>query len=189
MSARAVLGRAYRGALPTLVLSAVGGLLAGVVLGDMNEDLAAVRGLLVMIPAFLAIRGSVYGALGSRLSSALHQGFIEPVLEPDDRLVAAMLAAVLNGLLASTFAAVLAFLVLSALGRGVAPLATLLAIALMAGVLAGIALAGTIVVAVIVGFRRGLDPDTLIGPVMTTAGDVFGMLSLFLATKLVLALT
>jgi hypothetical protein len=82
----------YRSALPTLVVSAIGGLLAGVLLGGMKAQLATVQGLLVMIPAFLAIRGSVYGALGSRLSSALHQGLLDPHLTSDDRLVAAVLA-------------------------------------------------------------------------------------------------
>ena len=189
MSAWNITKTAYRGALPTLAVSSVGGLLAGSVLGGMDAELEAVPGLLVMVPAFLAIRGSVYGSLGSRLSSALHQGLIEPSFEVDERLANAVIAAVLNGLLASLFAALLTYGLLSALDASHASLPTLVFIALVGGGLAGIALAVTIVVVVFTGFRRGMNPDDLVGPAVTTAGDVFGMASLFVATRLALALT
>ncbi|WP_459192987.1 magnesium transporter [Halosimplex sp. J119] len=180
---------AYRSALPTLLVSALGGLLAGGILGGMESQLEAVPGLLVVVPAFLAIRGSVYGSLGSRLSSALHQGLIEARFEADDRLVSAVAAALINGVAASLIAAVLAFVALVALGQSVAPLWTLAAIALIGGVLSGIALTVVIVVVVFGGYRRGMNPDDLVGPAMTTAGDIFGMASLYLATLFALGLT
>lgn len=194
MSVRRVVADAYRSALPTLVVSAVGGLLAGVVLGGMDAQLSAVEGLLVLVPAFLAIRGSVYGSLGSRLSSALHQGLIDPAeglvapTDPDPRLATAAAAALLNGVLASLFAAVLTVVVLEALGRPVAPLETFLVIALVGGVLAGIALTAVVVGVVLLGYRRGLNPDDLVGPAVTTAGDVFGLLALLVAVRVALAL-
>lgn len=186
MSVRSVVVEAYRSALPTVSVSAFGGLLAGTILGGMDAELEAIQGLLVMVPAFLAIRGSVYGSLGSRLSSALHQGLIEPNFEPDNRLVNAVLAAVLNGLTASVFAAFLTYGLLSILGQRVASLVTLVFIALIGGLLAGVALTATILGVVFVGYRRGMNPDDLVGPAMTTAGDIFGMLSLYIATQLAL---
>lgn len=189
MTIRTVAVDTYRSALPTLLVSAVGGVVAGALLGGMDAELAAVDGLLVLVPAFLAIRGSVYGSLGSRLSTALHQGIVEPVFRPDERVVSAAVAAFLNGVVASLFAAVLTVGVLSALGRAVAPLDTFLVIALAGGILAGIALTVVIVAVVFLGFRRGLNPDDLVGPAMTTAGDLFGMAALFLATRLALAIS
>lgn len=187
MTVRGVLARGYRGALPTLLVSAAGGLLAGTILGGMDAELAAVPGLLVLVPAFLAIRGSVYGSLGSRLSTALHQGVLDPTGGYDERLGGAALVAVANGVTASLFAAVLTVGLLTALGRRVAPLPTLVAIALVGGLLAGLALTLTIVVVLVVGYRRGLDPDDLVGPAVTTAGDVFGMAALLFATRLAIA--
>jgi len=186
-SIRESAARTYRAVLPTLLVSAVGGLLAGTILGGMERDLAAVDGLLVLVPAFLAIRGSVYGSLGSRLSTGLHQGLIEPVFSYDPRVGNAVSAAVLNGIAASLAAAVLAVALLTALGRPVAPLWRLLVIALVGGVLAGLALTVTILAVVFVGYRRGMNPDDLVGPAMTTAGDVFGMAALFLATRVALS--
>ena len=179
----------YRSALPTILVSAAGGLVAGAVLGGMDSELEAVPGLLVMVPAFLAIRGSVYGSLGSRLSSGLHQGIVDPAFAFDERVANAVVAALLNGLVASLAAAVLTVGLLSVLGRPVASLWRLAVVALVGGVLAGFALSAVILVVVFVGYRRGMNPDDLVGPAMTTAGDVFGVASLLVATRIALAVT
>lgn len=188
MSVREVARDAYREALPALAASAVGGLGAGVVLGGMRAELEAMPGLLVLVPALLATRGNVYGSFGARVATALHQGMIAPRLaDADRRLVRAATAALANGLLASGFAAVAVFVAVSTLGAPVAPVESLVAVALLAGVLSGLTLTLVVVVAVFAGYRRGLDPDTLVGPLVTTTGDVFGVLFLLLAVRVVLA--
>jgi len=188
MSVLAVAREAYEAALPALGASLVGGLLAGVVLGGMQAELRAVPGLLVLVPALLATRGNVYGSLGARLSTGLHQGLVEPRVDLGNRrLRGAMAAALANGLLASAVAAVAVFLILTVLGDDVARVTTLIAISLVAGLLSGVALTAVVVVVVFAGYRRGRDPDTLVGPVVTTTGDVFGLAFLLLAVRLVLA--
>jgi mgtE-like transporter len=189
MSVREVAVEAYREALPALAASLVGGLLAGVVLGGMRAELRAVPGLLVLVPALLATRGNVYGSLGARIATALHQGLIEPrVRAGDRRLRAAAAAALANGLLASVFAATVAFLILVGLDARVAPLVQLVAIALVAGLLSGGVLIAVVITVVFAGYRRGRNPDTLVGPLVTTTGDVFGMLFLLAAVRIVLGL-
>ena len=187
MTVREVAVRAYREGLPALSASLVGGLLAGVVLGGMRAELTAIDGLLVLVPALLATRGNVYGSLGARIATALHQGLLEPRLgDADDRLLRAVAAAIGNGLLASAFAAVVATAALAWLARPSAGLPVLVIVAVISGLLSGIALATTVVVVVFAGFRRGYNPDTLVGPLVTTAGDVFGMAALLIAARLVI---
>jgi mgtE-like transporter len=186
MSVREVAVEAYREGIPALAASVFGGLLAGVVLGGMRGDFGRVDGLLVLVPALLATRGNVYGSLGARVATGLHQGLVEPRVRSDERLYRAVAAALLNGLLASAFAAVAAFLLLSGSGMAVAPLPVLVAIALLAGVLSGVCLSVSVVVLVFAGYRRGYNPDTLVGPIVTTAGDVFGVAFLLLAVRTVL---
>jgi mgtE-like transporter len=189
MSVRDAAVRAYKEGLPALGASVVGGLIAGLVLGGMRGELRAVPGLLVLIPALLATRGNVYGSLGARIATGLHQGLVEPRVEwGDERLRGAVAAAIGNGLLASTFAATVAFLVLTFLARNPAPFPTLLGVALVAGLLSGVALSTVVVTLVFAGYRRGRDPDTLVGPIVTTAGDVFGLAFLVLAVRIVLGL-
>ncbi|WP_440988482.1 magnesium transporter [Haloarchaeobius baliensis] len=188
MSIRAVAREAYREALPALGASVVGGLFAGVVLGGMRSELQQVPGLLVLVPALLATRGNVYGSLGARLATGLHQGLLEPRVDlGNERLRGAIAAAISNGLFVSAFAAVAAYVVLGLLGRSAAPLATLVAVSLLAGLLSGITLTIAVVSVVFVGFRRGQNPDTLVGPIVTTTGDVFGMAFLLLSARIVLS--
>lgn len=180
---------AYREALPVLLVSAGGGLFAGVVLGGMEAELRAIPGLLLLVPALLATRGNVYGSLGARLASALHQGLVEPNLSLADRRVrAAVGAALANGVLVSAFAAVSGFAILVVAERPRAPLAALFAIAVVAGLLSGVLLTGAVVSVVFLGYRRGMNPDVLAGPVVTTTGDVVGIATMLLAARLVLAL-
>jgi mgtE-like transporter len=65
----------------------------------------------------------------------------------------------------------------------------LVAIALLASVLSGVVLSGVVLVVVFAGYRRGYNPDTLVGPIVTTAGDVFGVAFLYLAVRVVLGVT
>ncbi|WP_435067834.1 magnesium transporter [Haloplanus sp. C73] len=186
MTVREVAAEAYREALPALGASLVGGLLAGLVLGGMRSDLRSVPGLLVLVPALLATRGNVYGSLGARLATGLHQGLIEPhVRAGDRRLRAAAAAALGNGIVASMFAATAAVAILTLLGQPVASLPHLLGIAVIAGLLSGITLVVVVVTVVFAGYRRGHNPDTLVGPLVTTTGDVFGVLFLLLAVRTV----
>jgi mgtE-like transporter len=187
MTVREVAGRAYREALPILLVSATGGLVAGLVLGGMERELRAVPGLLLLVPAILATRGNVYGSLGARLGSALHQGLIDPAISlRDDRLRGAILAALLNGVLVSVAAAIMAVILLGLLGRPVAPLPTLVGITFLTGVVSGLLLTTAVVSVVVVGYRRGLNPDTLAGPVVTTTGDLVGVATLLVATRVIL---
>jgi mgtE-like transporter len=189
MTVREVAVAAYRETVPVLALSAVGGLFAGAVLGGMQAELRDVAGLIVLVPALLATRGNVYGSLGARLGSALHQGLIEPHFTLGDRrLNAAVAASVTNGLLVSAFAALLAAGLLLALGRPSASPATLVAIAVLSGAISGVPLDAAVVSVVFLGYRRGLNPDTLAGPVVTTTGDVVGIATMLFAARIILAL-
>lgn len=186
MGVLSVAREAYREALGPLSASLVGGLAAGLVLGGMRAELRAIEGLLVLVPALLATRGNVYGAFGARLATGLHQGVVEPRVDTGDRrLRAAVAAAMSNGLMASGFAAVVAYATLAVLGRPVAGLWTLVAVALVAGLLSGLALTVAVVAVVFAGYRRGHNPDTIVGPLVTTTGDVFGLAFLVLAVRVV----
>lgn len=186
MTVPEVTAKAYREALGPLLLSVGGGLFAGLVLGGMQADLESIRGLLVLVPALLATRGNVYGAFAARIASGLHQGLIDPHVDTgDERLRAATAVAMSNSLIASGFAAVLTVGALVWLGMPSASLVSLLAIALIAAFLSGLALTVVVILVMFLGFRRGIDPDTLVGPLVTTTGDVIGIAFLLLAVDIV----
>src|SRR6516225_1589679 len=57
-----------------LLLSSGGDLIAGLTLGSITGTLAALPGLLVLVPAAIGMRGNVFGALGSRFGTQIHAG-------------------------------------------------------------------------------------------------------------------
>jgi len=184
MSVRGEFWSIYREALPILVVALGGGLFAGLVLEVILESAAVFPGLLVMVPVFLATRGNVYGALGGRISSGLHQGLIAPEFEWNDRLVNAVVASFVNGVGISVVIGAITWLVLLGLGWTVAPPHHLVGIMLVAGFLTSFVMIFGLLLTIFYGFKLGYDPDNLVGPIVTTLGDIFGMVFLLLSVLL-----
>lgn len=171
----------YRESIPILLIALGGGLFAGLALEQILTSVERFPGLLVMVPVFLATRGNVYGALGGRISSGLHQGLIKPQFEWSDRLVNAVVASFINGIGISIVIGVLSWAALQLLGRPSAHLLELVGIMLIAGTLTSLVLIFGLLALIFTGHKLGYDPDNLVGPIVTTLGDIFGMLFLLIA--------
>ena len=68
--------------LPLLILCGIGGVVAGNTFSGMKDifqpgSSSFIPGLIVVIPAIIALRGNISTALGSRLGSAYHLGLID----------------------------------------------------------------------------------------------------------------
>jgi mgtE-like transporter len=183
MDVREEVTRIYRESIGILCVSLLGGLFAGTVLGSeaMRAGFRQFPGLLLLLPAFLATRGNVYGAFGARISSGLHQGLIEPDIDWDRRLVNAVVASFINGIGISVVIGGLSWIILQALGRESARLVELVGITFLAGLLTSVVLVFGLLGLVFGSYERGLDPDNLIGPIVTMLGDVFGVVFLYFA--------
>ncbi|MXV62114.1 hypothetical protein GS429_08575 [Natronorubrum sp. JWXQ-INN-674] len=185
MTTRDVFWSIYREALPILLIALGGGLFAGLVLEGILESVERFPGLLVMVPVFLATRGNVYGALGGRISSGLHQGLIPPRFERNERLINAVVASFINGIGISIVIGVITWIALLVIGWEVAAVYELVGIMLIAGVLTSVVLILGLLALIFTGYKYGYDPDNLVGPIVTTLGDIFGMLFLLFAIGLV----
>ncbi|MCA1843589.1 MAG: magnesium transporter, partial [Actinobacteria bacterium] len=165
-----------------LLISSGGDLLAGVTLGAIQHTLEQLPGLLVLIPAAIGMRGNIFGALGSRLGTSIHTGTF--TLSP--RRGTAVGQNVLSAL-TLTFSISLA---LAALAKSIAVAFDLPSISLldfvvisMVGGIISSAVVLVITVAVAAGSARyGWDMDSVAAPVITAAGDMVTLPSLFLAT-------
>lgn len=173
-------GRALLELLPALTLTGLGAFAAGALLGHMAPRLDANPGLLVMVPPLMALRGDIYASMGSRLGSAVHLGLLKATdpLAPVSKanvgasLVLSVLMGAAVGLLG--WGASLA-VGLEAVGLGVFVL-----VAVTTGLLSGFLLAVLTVAIVLTATRRGVDPDNVTGPLLTTVGDFTTLGVLFL---------
>jgi mgtE-like transporter len=169
-----------------LLLSSGGDLVAGLTLGAITNTLETLPGLLVLVPAAIGMRGNIFGGLGSRFSTAIHTGTFR-VSRRLDTLVGQNVAASLAlSLSISLVLAVLAKAV--SVGFGVAnsiSIVDFVVISVVGGVLSSIVVLLVVVFVTAITVRRDLDLDNVNTPIVTAAGDMVTLPSLFLATYLV----
>jgi mgtE-like transporter len=186
---RALLGpdaAGVRQSLAALVVCLLASLVAGLTLGSITGTLEALPGLLVLVPAAISLRGTIFGALGSRLSTTIHTGTFslsrrrETVVGQNIEAVAVL-----------TLSTALALAVL-AKGVGVAfglektiSIPDFVVISIVAAILASIVLLGFTLGLAAGAVRFGWDMDNVTAPVVTAAGDMVTLPALFLATALV----
>ncbi len=178
--------RTLRQGTVALALSTCAGFVAGLVLGSITGTLEKLPGLLVLIPAAVGMRGTIFGAMGARFGTGVAAGLFEPTLRRGSFLSRNVTVGILSSLLTSFYLAGVAKLVASAFSRGgVISFWDLVTISVVGGVLASsIALVVTVGIAV-VGFRKGWDLDAVSTPMVTAIGDMVTLPCLFLASLLV----
>ena len=178
--------RTLRQGIVALALSTCAGFVAGLVLGSITGTLEKLPGLLVLIPAAVGMRGTIFGAMGARLGTGVAAGLFEPTLRRGSLLSNNVVVGILSALLTSFYLAALAKLVASAFGEeAVISFWDLVTISVIGGVLASsITLVVTIGIAVL-SFHRGWDLDAVSTPMVTAIGDMVTLPALFLASLLV----
>jgi mgtE-like transporter len=178
--------RTLRQGTIALGLSTCAGFVAGLVLGSITGTLERLPGLLVLIPAAVGMRGTIFGAMGARFGTGVASGLFEPTLRRGSLMANNVIVGILSSLLSSFYLAGVAKLVASAFGRGtVISFWDLVTISVIGGILASsIALLVTVGMAVL-SFRKGWDLDAVSTPMVTAIGDMVTLPCLFLASLLV----
>src|SRR3954453_11959630 len=172
--------------LAALLVSSAGDLIAGLTLGAITHTLEQLPGLLVLVPAAIGMRGNIFGALGSRLGTAIHTGTFRLSRRRDTVVGQNILASIALTLSVSLALAVLAKAV--SIGFGLTDtisIADFLVISIIGGVISSIAVLGLTLGVAAMSVRRGWDMDNVAAPLVTAAGDMVTLPSLFLATFLV----
>lgn len=174
--------RSIRAGSTALAIGLGAALIAGIVLGSAEERLTSVQGLLALIPAAIGMRGSIFGALGSRLSTGILTGQFEPDLRRRSYLGRQVEASTLLSVASSAQAGVLAWGVSRALGLPTIEIIDLVAISVIGGLLSSVVL-----FFVTVGMARrsqssGWSMDDVSAPVITSTGDLVTLPALLVAS-------
>jgi mgtE-like transporter len=172
--------------LVALALNSSTSLVAGAMLGAITGTLARLPGLLILVPPAIGLRGNVFSALGSRLSTAIHSGQFRPTLRRGtvlgDNIIAALLLT--SGL--SLALAVVAKVVAVAVGvHGSISILDLATISIAGGMLASAVVLGATVLLAMGAVRFGWDLDNLVAPIVSTLGDVLTLPALWAAAHAV----
>ena len=174
--------RTLRQGLVALVLSTAASFVAGLTLGAITGTLNLLPGLLVLIPASVGMRGTIFGAIGARLGTGIHAGVFEPTLRRDSLLGRNVEVGILSSILASCYLAGAAKFVASAFGEDTISFWDLLTISVVGGVLASLVILVVTVGIARLSFRKEWDLDTVSTPMVTAIGDMVTLPALFLAS-------
>ena len=170
---------------PLLILLLAVEILVGQLL-NAQKDLVIIPLILALIPVINGVGGNIGGVLGARLASGLHTGFIDTNLEGEE-LHKNIASAFILGIVAFSVLAVLIYIILPIVGINVNVIGfgKLVFIMVGAGLILTTIVIGLSILTAFYSFKRGLDPDNYVIPIVTTSGDVLGIISLIFIISII----
>lgn len=175
-----------RQSLVALAVSLLASFVAGLTLGKIEATLVALPGLLVLVPAAIGMRGTIFGALGSRLSTSIHTGTFGLSWRADTVVGQNVLASAVLSVSTSVALAFLAKAVAVAFGLpNSLSIPSFVVISVLAGVMSSVVVLVMTVLLASMSVRQGWDMDNVMAPVITAAGDMVTLPAIFLSTYLV----
>ena len=177
--------RTLRQGFVALLVSTGAALVAGITLGSISHTLELLPGLIILIPAANGMRGTIFGAIGARFGTSIHTGLFDVSRDRQGILYQNVFVAIVTTFSSSLWLAGLAKL--SALAFGLRSISFLdfITISVVGGVLGSAVILALTLGITVVSYRRGYDLDAVGTPIVTAAGDMTTVPSLYLATFIV----
>jgi cation transporter-like permease len=149
-------------------------LLAGFIIASQLGIFQRFPWALALYPAIIGAKGVIEGLLSGRLSTALHLGTIYPRFADNTKSFYKLIEAVIVLTLVTSAAMGAVSLVFGHLFWGItfADLPAILSV-VVATLTIGLALLAVTLKVAFVSFKRGLDPDIMVYPVMSTVATLF----------------
>ena len=166
--------------LPLLTVAVVIEIFAGQILQGRQDMLILFPVFLISIPVINSVGGNIGSVLGARLASGLHVGYITISLK-DKEMHENLFYSLLIGFITYIILAIVIYYLalLGGLRMGIG-LIEFVAILVSTGFLLICVVVLMSVLTAFLSFKRGLDPDDVVAPVVTTVGDTLGIIFLFL---------
>jgi mgtE-like transporter len=174
--------RTLRQGFVALLLSTLAAFVAGIVLGSITHTLETLPGLVILIPAVLSMRGTIFGAMGARLGTSTHAGLFEVTGARSGVLYQNVFVAVVLTLVSSLYLALLARAAAAAFGLESISVLDFITIAVVGGVLDSAVILALTVGLSVMSFRRGYDLDAVSTPIITAVADMVTVPTIWLAS-------
>ncbi len=165
-------------ALPTLMGAAMLGVIAGLILEMSSGTIDRFPGIFIPIPIFMALTGGIGSIVGSKFTTAHHLGTLTTTEGKLEVYLGNSVIIIVTGAFISILVGVLTILMSELFSLplpGQNPYLSTLLLCIITGVSCTII---SVFIAIIVGqvaFRKGIDPDNVIMPLVSSFGDVFAI--------------
>ena len=170
--------RDFREILSSQLVSLIGGLIAGFLLSVYTDKLLLFPGMFVLLPGFLEMRGNISGSFSSRLSSGLFLRVINPDKIHTKIIEGNLKASFFLAIVVSVFLGIIAMAFNYVIGGVLTP--KIILIPVIAGILANAVEIPLTLFVTLYLFKKGHDPNNIMGPFVTSTGDVTSTISLLL---------
>ena len=161
--------------LSSELVSVTGGIISGTLLAIFTDRLFLLPGLLILLPGFLELQNASSGSLAARLGSELHTRRIRPGKK--SRLITEnKMASFILFFLVSLILGVTTYLLTFFIFNKNYP--TLLLVPLLAAIISSILLFPLTIRFTLWLYKHHHDPDNVMGPFITSLGDIEGVLSI-----------
>lgn len=174
--------------LTALVIAGTTDLFAGLFLSSMEEYLLLIPGMMILIYSALGMRGMIFGALGSRLGTAMHMGTFQMNFKRGGVLRANIESAFCLTLILSVIMGALTWVIAKYLFNGTYTFWDFVFISSLGGVLAGAVIILFNIQIAKSGYKRDWDVDNISAPLIAAVGDIVTMPMIFMSTILLLKL-
>lgn len=160
------------------LISVIGGLIAGTILALYTDKIFLIPSILILIPGLLEMRNSIDGSFASRLSAGLFLHVINPKHTKTKIIKGNLFAALFLGIIVSLVLGLTAFIFNYLILDIITP--KIILIPIVAGFLANLIELPLTLVATLALFKRGHDPNNIMGPFITSTGDIISVISLLI---------
>lgn len=169
-----------RNSIPLLTLCILIEIFAGQILMGNQQKLLLIPLFLISIPVINGVGGNIGSILGARLASGLHMGYIELNIK-DRNMHKNFFSSLLLGFITYVILVILIYYIayFGNIQMSVV-LMEFVSIVLGTGILLIFVISIISVLTAFWSFKKGLDPDDMVAPVVTTIGDTLGIVFLFL---------
>ncbi|MBE0519748.1 magnesium transporter [Candidatus Bathyarchaeota archaeon] len=151
----------------------IGGILAGFIVASQLNVFQLSPWAIAVYPAILTARGVISGLFSGRLSTALHIGTIHPRLRGNTKNFYMLFKSIIVITLETSVAMSLVSMIFGTLFWGItfADFSDIL-IVISATMVLGLANSLLTIEIAFISFKKGLDPDVIVYPVMSTVADI-----------------
>ncbi|MBS3133698.1 magnesium transporter [Candidatus Woesearchaeota archaeon] len=166
------------------LISVTGGILAGTLLATLTNKIFIIPGIFILMPGFLEMKGNIFGSLAARLGTGLHLGTIgtnkimtRPIIE---NVIASFLLSIIVSIALGLMAYVATIIFFKSSDISI------LFVSILASIISSLILIPLTVKSTLWLYKRDYDPNNIMGPYVTTVGDVVSIVSILLAILIVI---
>lgn len=179
----AVFDKNFKDILQSQLVSIAGGLIAGTFLAVYTEKLLLIPGMLILLPGFLEVRGNISGSFAARLSSGLFLKVIHPTRIKTHIIKGNLLASFFLATIVSFILGAIAFL-FTYLVTGIVSYKIII-VPVIAGIVANAVEIPLTMIMTFYLFKKGHDPNNIMGPFVTSTGDITSIIALLLTLVII----